>query len=112
MKRDESQIRKDYRLIVNNLSSTVKWREITDFMSNEGNLELADHGRRRDCDKSCFVDFSTRRGMEEAVKNLDGLEFAGKTVRVYMDEDADRVKPRNARDGGTTGGARKRPLMR
>ena len=46
-KRDDSDSSKDYRLIVNNLSSTVKWREISDFMSREGDLSLADHGRRQ-----------------------------------------------------------------
>ena len=87
---------KDYRLIVNNLSSTVKWKEITEFMKREGNLILADHGRRQDCDKSCYVDFATRSGMEEALRRLDGLSIAGgKTVRVYIDDHGDRKRRRD-----------------
>ena len=55
-------------------------------MQKEGDLTLTEDGRRKDFDKSYFVDFATRRGMEDCLKRMDGLEIAGKTVRVYIDD--------------------------
>lgn len=77
--------RSNYRLTVNNLSTTIKWRDIQEFMRKEANLTLSEHRRRAECDKSLYVDFGTRRGMEDMLKYLDGMEIAGKTVRVYID---------------------------
>ena len=49
-------------------------------------MTLTELGRRKDFDKSFFVDFPTRRGMEDSMKQLDGLEISGKTIRVYIDD--------------------------
>ena len=46
--------------------------------------------------------------MEEALKNLDGLSFAGKTVRVYLDDENEAVKTKAGRGTGTGAGQRKR----
>ncbi|PVU91845.1 hypothetical protein BB560_006100 [Smittium megazygosporum] len=90
-----------FRILVENISSSVSWQDLKDFMREAGDVCFADaHKLRRG---EGIVEFETEEGMENALRKLDGVEFKGRRISLRQD--------RNSR-GGPRGRSRSRSRSR
>jgi len=75
--------RTENRLIVENLSSTVSWQDLKDFMRKAGEVTYADaHKTRRN---EGVVEFRDYKDLEHAIKMLDDEEFKGRRIKLVKE---------------------------
>ncbi|CAI2162813.1 7299_t:CDS:10 [Funneliformis geosporum] len=79
-----------YRLIVENLSSSCSWQDLKDLMRKAGEVTFADCHKDRDGEG--VVEFSSYEDMKNAIRKLDDTELKGKRIilREAPDNDIDR----------------------
>uniref|UniRef100_T1IZB5 RRM domain-containing protein n=1 Tax=Strigamia maritima TaxID=126957 RepID=T1IZB5_STRMM len=90
---DSSSSREKYRLIVENLSSSVSWQELKNHMRQAGNVTYAQRPNR----DIGIVDFETRGDMENAIRQLDNSELYGRRIRL-IEEKTGRNRNNNGSD--------------
>ncbi|KXJ75434.1 hypothetical protein RP20_CCG011739 [Aedes albopictus] len=73
-------VRTSHRLIVENLSSRVDWRELKGYMRKAGQITFAD--AHRDRLHEGIVEFETRHDMKRALKMFDDTELNGRYIRL------------------------------
>jgi len=84
--------RTDYRLIVENLSSTVSWQDLKDYMRKAGEVTYADaHKNKRN--EGC-VEFRDYKDLEKAIEILDDTELKGRRIKL-IEENRKRTKSRS-----------------
>ncbi|KRX18116.1 26S protease regulatory subunit 4, partial [Trichinella nelsoni] len=71
--------RSRYRLLVENLSSAISWRELKDFMNQAGEVCFTDVYPQR---REGIVEFESSSAMENALKKLNGEELNGRRIRI------------------------------
>ncbi|XP_039966013.1 serine-arginine protein 55-like [Bactrocera neohumeralis] len=87
--------RTEYRLIVENLSSSVSWQDLKDYVRTAGEVTYCDaHKKRRN---EGVVEFASSSDMRRAIEKLDDTELNGRRIRLIED-----------RRGGRSGGGRGR----
>ncbi|RHZ45503.1 hypothetical protein Glove_673g19 [Diversispora epigaea] len=86
-----------YRLIVENLSSSCSWQDLKDLMRKAGEVTFADCHKDRDGEG--VVEFSSYEDMKNAIRKLDDTELKGKRIilREAPDNDTDRERERRRR---------------
>ncbi|CAB4410082.1 hypothetical protein RclHR1_11840001 [Rhizophagus clarus] len=86
-----------YRLIVENLSSSCSWQDLKDLMRKAGEVTFADCHKDRDGEG--VVEFSSYEDMKNAIRKLDDTELKGKRIilREAPDNDIDRDRDRRRR---------------
>ncbi|CAB4377215.1 unnamed protein product [Rhizophagus irregularis] len=86
-----------YRLIVENLSSSCSWQDLKDLMRKAGEVTFADCHKDRDGEG--VVEFSSYEDMKNAIRKLDDTELKGKRIilREAPDNDIDRDRRRRSR---------------
>ncbi|XP_055622379.1 serine/arginine-rich splicing factor 5-like [Toxorhynchites rutilus septentrionalis] len=76
--------RSKYRVIVKNVSSSVSWQDLKDYLRKAGEVIYADtHRPRRN---EGIVEFETRRDMEKAIDKMDDTELNGRRIRLIEDD--------------------------
>ncbi|XP_055628134.1 serine-arginine protein 55-like [Toxorhynchites rutilus septentrionalis] len=76
--------RSKYRVIVKNVSSSVSWQDLKDYLRQAGEVIYADtHRPRRN---EGIVEFETRRDMEKAIDKMDDTELNGRRIRLIEDD--------------------------
>lgn len=82
--------RTEYRLIVENLSSSVSWQDLKDYVRTAGEVTYCDaHKQRRN---EGVVEFASSSDMRRAIEKLDDTELNGRRIRLIEDR-------RNSRGG-------------
>jgi len=82
-------VRTNYRVIVEELSSSCNWRDLKDLMRTVGSQPtFADVYR----DGTGVIEFESYDDMKRAVSKLDDTKFQGR--RIYLKEDKERGKDR------------------
>lgn len=84
--------RTKYRLIVENLSSQVGWRDLKDLMRKIGEVTYADC--HKECPNQGVVDFASRDDLKYAIKKLDGTKLSGRRIRL-IEENAERERSKS-----------------
>merc|ERR1712142_1408986 len=85
--------RTGYRLIVENLSSSVSWQDLKDYMRQAGEVTYADaHKQTRN---EGVIEFETREGMEKALDSLDDTDPNGRRIRLTEDRSSRRSRSRS-----------------
>ncbi|RIB15960.1 hypothetical protein C2G38_2038958 [Gigaspora rosea] len=86
-----------YRLIVENLSSSCSWQDLKDLMRKAGEVTFADCHKDRDGEG--VVEFSSYEDMKNAIRKLDDTELKGKRIilREAPDNDTDHDRDRDRR---------------
>ncbi|KAF9652923.1 hypothetical protein BDM02DRAFT_3183260 [Thelephora ganbajun] len=74
-----------HRLIVSGISRDTSWQDLKDFGREAGSVSFADIDR--DNVGEGILEYQSREDVERAVKQLDGKELRGQTVRVAADND-------------------------
>ncbi|KAJ2004562.1 Serine/arginine-rich splicing factor 6 [Coemansia thaxteri] len=87
--------RTPYRMLVENLSSSVSWQDLKDFARRAGEVSFADAHKLRPGEG--IVEFIDESGLRTALRKLDGEDLRGR--RVTLREDS-------ASRGGGHGGGR------
>ncbi|KAG9297683.1 hypothetical protein G9A89_011198 [Geosiphon pyriformis] len=84
-----------YRLIVENLSSSCSWQDLKDLMRKAGEVTFADCHKDRDGEG--VVEFSSYEDMKNAIRKLDDTDLKGKRIilREAPDNDTDRERERD-----------------
>ncbi|CAH0559159.1 unnamed protein product [Brassicogethes aeneus] len=83
--------RTDYRLIVENLSSTISWHDLKKYMGKAGEVAYADaHNIHRN---EGIVEFTSYDDMKYAIEKLDNTDLNGRKIRLTED-----VKAKSKRD--------------
>ncbi|KIK58194.1 hypothetical protein GYMLUDRAFT_171325 [Collybiopsis luxurians FD-317 M1] len=72
------------RIIVSGLSRDTSWQDLKDFGRDSGNVSFADIDR--DVPGQGILEYLSRDDAERAVKELDGKDLRGRSVRVDLDE--------------------------
>jgi len=80
--------RSEFRLIVENLSSSVSWQDLKDYMRKAGEVNYADAHRNKQ--NEGVIEFVNREGMEEAMDTLDGTELNGRKIKLVHDKGQSR----------------------
>ncbi|XP_055618835.1 serine-arginine protein 55-like isoform X2 [Toxorhynchites rutilus septentrionalis] len=76
--------RSKYRVIVKNVSSSVSWQDLKDYLRQAGEVIYADtHRPRRN---EGIVEFETRRDMEKAIDKMDDTKLNGRRIRLIEDD--------------------------
>ncbi|KAJ2745050.1 Serine/arginine-rich splicing factor 6 [Coemansia sp. BCRC 34301] len=88
--------RTPYRMLVENLSSSVSWQDLKDFARRAGEVSFADAHKLRPGEG--IVEFFDESGLRTALRKLDGEDLRGR--RVVLREDT------GSRSGGYGGGGR------
>ncbi|VDO93443.1 unnamed protein product [Soboliphyme baturini] len=88
--------RTSYRVAVENLSSSVSWRDLKDFMSDAGEVAFTDVFPQRN---EGIVEFETESGMRDAIETLSGKELNGRIIRLV--EERPRSRGNSPRRGGS-----------
>lgn len=86
--------RTDYRLIVENLSSTVSWQDLKDFMRKAGEVTFTDAHRLKK--NEGVVEFATHGDMKNALIKLNGLDLNGRKIRLVDDSKSRGSRKRSA----------------
>jgi arginine/serine-rich splicing factor 4/5/6 len=73
-------VRTDYRVVVENLSSSASWQDLKDFMRKVGDVTYADIR-----DGEGVVEFSSKDDMKRAMRKLDDEDFKGRRIRIRED---------------------------
>ncbi|KAJ3182785.1 hypothetical protein HK101_009884 [Irineochytrium annulatum] len=76
--------RTNFRCIIENLSSSVSWQDLKDFMRRGGDVVYSDAHRFRDGEG--VVEFATLDDLRNAIRKLDGEELKGRRVTLIEDE--------------------------
>ena len=76
--------RTEFRLVVENLSSSVSWQDLKDYMRKAGEVNYADAHRQKQ--NRGVIEFVTREGMEEAMDTLDNTELNGRRMKLVRDK--------------------------
>ncbi|KAJ3385874.1 hypothetical protein HDU92_002812 [Lobulomyces angularis] len=71
-----------YRLIVDNLHSSISWQDLKDYMRKAGHVTFADAHKTRVGEG--VVEFSNKDDMRYALETLDGTELKGH--KIYLTE--------------------------
>ncbi|OMH85999.1 Serine/arginine-rich splicing factor 4 [Zancudomyces culisetae] len=87
--------RTKYRILVENLSSSVSWQDLKDFMRRAGDVVFTDAHKIRQGEG--VVEFSDLESMENALRRLDGEDLKGRRIAIRPDRGAERDRER--RDG-------------
>jgi len=88
------------RLIVSDISRDTSWQDLKDFGRESGNVSFADIDR--DFPGQGILEYLFRDDADRAVRELDGKELRGRTVRVTLDETRagpDNYRREERRDG-------------
>jgi len=88
--------RTDYRLIVENLSSSVSWQDLKDYMRKAGDVNYADAHRQKQ--NQGVIEFVHRDGMEKALETLDNTELNGRKIKLVEDKGRRRSRSRSRSD--------------
>lgn len=72
-----------FRLIVSGISRDTSWQDLKDFGREAGSVTFADIDR--DSGGDGVLEYQHREDAERAVKQLDGKDLRGQTVRVLAD---------------------------
>ncbi|KAF9052828.1 hypothetical protein BJ165DRAFT_805354 [Panaeolus papilionaceus] len=72
------------RIIVSGVSRDTSWQDLKDFGRDAGSVSFADIDR--DVPGQGILEFLSREDAERAVKELDGRELRGRSVRVALDD--------------------------
>jgi len=75
--------RTNYRVLVDNLSSSVSWQDLKDFFRKVGRVTFADAHKRREGEG--VVEFASYDDMKYAIRKLDETELKGR--KMYLSED-------------------------
>lgn len=75
--------RTEHRLIVENLSSRVNWRDLKDYMRQAGEVTYADAHKQRN--NEGVVEFASYSDMKNAIEKLDDTELNGRRIRLIED---------------------------
>uniref|UniRef100_T1INY3 RRM domain-containing protein n=1 Tax=Strigamia maritima TaxID=126957 RepID=T1INY3_STRMM len=70
-----------YRLIVKNLSSSVNWRHLKDYLRQAGEVVYV----HKQSHFVGIVDFATETGMETAIEQFDNTELNGCRLKVFKE---------------------------
>lgn len=82
-----------YRLIVENLASSVSWKDLKNYMGTAGDVTYCDaHNMRRN---EAIVEFASSSDMRHAIEKLDNTELGGRRIRLIED----RRSGRGGREG-------------
>jgi len=85
--------RTGYRLIVGNLSSSVSWQDLKDYMRQAGEVTYADaHKQVRN---EGVIEFETKEGMERALDTLDDTDLNGRRITLTEDKNSRRSRSRS-----------------
>ncbi|XP_054281491.1 serine/arginine-rich splicing factor 4-like [Macrosteles quadrilineatus] len=79
--------RTEYRLMVKNLSSSVSWQDLKDYMRQAGKVTYAD--AHKGLRNKGFVEFATYSDMKNALYKLDDTEINGRRIRLVEDRQGD-----------------------
>lgn len=72
--------RTNYQLLVENLSSSVSWQDLKDFMRQAGDVTYTDaHKLRR---HEGVVEFASYADMKNAIRSLDNVSLEGRRIRL------------------------------
>ncbi|XP_018790819.1 PREDICTED: serine-arginine protein 55-like [Bactrocera latifrons] len=75
--------RTEYRLIVENLSSSVSWQDLKDYVRTAGEVTYCDaHKKRRN---EGVVEFASSSDMRRAIEKLDDTDLNGRRIRLIED---------------------------
>jgi len=85
-----------FRLIVSGISRDTSWQDLKDFGREAGSVSFADIDRDNVGDG--ILEYLTREDSDRAVKQLDGKELRGQSVRVVADNDTKRGPDNYRRD--------------
>ncbi|KRY68884.1 26S protease regulatory subunit 4 [Trichinella pseudospiralis] len=93
--------RSRYRLLVENLSSAISWRELKDFMNQAGEVCFTDVYPQR---REGIVEFESSSAMENALKKLNGEELNGRRIRITEEKcDSNKTnRNRRSKSGGSS----------
>lgn len=84
--------RTNYQLLVENLSSSVSWQDLKDFMRQAGDVTYTDaHKLRR---HEGVVEFATYADMKNALESLDNVSLDGRRIRLV---ETKRLQRRSSR---------------
>ncbi|CCA73791.1 hypothetical protein PIIN_11698 [Serendipita indica DSM 11827] len=72
------------RLVVTGVSRDTSWQDLKDFARQAGNVTFADIDR--DVPNQGVIEYSTREEADQAIRDLDGKEIRGTSVRVALDD--------------------------
>ena len=86
-------IRTNYRIIVENLSTRVSWRDLKDLMRKAGDVTYAD--AHKDRQNEGVVKFASRRDMERAIDKFDDYNLNGRRIWIYEDRKRSRSQSRS-----------------
>jgi len=78
-------VRSEWRLLVENVSSSVSWQDLKDFMRKAGEVNYADAHKPKN---EGVIEYADRKGMENALETLDGAELAGLKIKLTRDKSA------------------------
>ncbi|ORX44502.1 hypothetical protein BCR36DRAFT_301358 [Piromyces finnis] len=74
--------RTNYRVLVENLSSSVSWQDLKDYFRKVGRVTFADAHKQREGEG--VVEFASYDDMKDAIKRLDETELKGR--KLYLSE--------------------------
>ncbi|KAL1944744.1 hypothetical protein VTO73DRAFT_3174 [Trametes versicolor] len=74
-----------FRVIVSGISRDTSWQDLKDFGREAGSVSYADIDR--DNPGEGILEYLSREDSERAVKDLDGRDLRGQSVRVAMDRE-------------------------
>ncbi|KAL1447755.1 hypothetical protein MTO96_028330 [Rhipicephalus appendiculatus] len=84
--------RTNYQLLVENLSSSVSWQDLKDFMRQAGDVTYTDaHKLRR---HQGVVEFASYSDMKNALRSLDNVSLDGRRIRLV---ETKRLQRRSSR---------------
>ncbi|KAJ1818802.1 Serine/arginine-rich splicing factor 6 [Coemansia sp. RSA 2671] len=78
--------RTPYRMLVDNLSSSVSWQDLKDFARRAGEVSFADAHKLRPGEG--IVEFIDESGLRTALRKLDGEDLRGRRVTLREDTGA------------------------
>jgi len=96
----------DSRVIFSGLSSRTSWQDLKDYCSKCG--EVLYSSVRRPVPGEGLVEFKTREGMENAIKELDDTKLDGVYVRVEQERSSDRRSRERSRRSRSRSYSRRR----
>lgn len=97
--------RTNYQLLVENLSSSVSWQDLKDFMRQAGDVTYTDaHKLRR---HEGVVEFASYADMKNALESLDNVSLDGRRIRLV---ETKRLQRRSSRS--SSGSKSPRPARR
>ncbi|KAJ2779864.1 serine arginine-rich splicing factor [Coemansia javaensis] len=99
--------RTPYRVLVENLSSSVSWQDLKDFARRAGEVSFADAHKLRPGEG--IVEFADESGLRNALRKLDGEDLRGRRVVIREDNGprgggGDRSYSRRSRSRSPGGG--------